>query len=74
VTNNDGHGILPIDDYLVPSGSPLRAGTRGGPAGALYYDVNLAIDYLDFAPPARKQPVTAAEGLYRLLPDSFSRT
>jgi hypothetical protein len=28
------------------------AAGRGRTAGALYYDVNLAIDYLDFAAPA----------------------
>ena len=28
------------------------AGGRGRTAGGLYYDVNLAIDYLDFAAPA----------------------
>jgi hypothetical protein len=30
-----------------------RAAGRARTAGALYYDVSLAIDYLDFAPPAR---------------------
>jgi hypothetical protein len=29
------------------------AAGRGRTAGGLYYDVNLAIDYLDFAAPAR---------------------
>ena len=29
------------------------AAGRGRTAGGLYYDINLAIDYLDFAAPAR---------------------
>ena len=44
-------------------GPQLRAGWRTPPAaaaaaaapGGLAYDVSLAIDYLDFAPPARRR-------------------
>ena len=39
-------------DYHQAAALLTAAAGRGRTAGALYYDVNLAIDYLDFAPPA----------------------
>jgi len=40
-------------DYHQAVAEISRAAGRARTAGALYYDVSLAIDYLDFAPPAR---------------------
>jgi hypothetical protein len=33
-----------------------RAAARGQCVSSLTYHINLAIDYLDFAPPARRRP------------------
>ena len=40
-------------DYPQAAAEITAAAGRGRTAGGLYYDVNLAIDYLDFAAPAR---------------------
>jgi hypothetical protein len=40
-------------DYHQAAAEITAAAGRGRTAGGLYYDVNLAIDYLDFAAPAR---------------------
>jgi len=39
-------------DYHQAAAEITAAAGRGRTAGGLYYDVNLAIDYLDFAAPA----------------------
>jgi len=39
-------------DYHQAAAQITAAAGRGRTAGGLYYDVNLAIDYLDFAAPA----------------------
>jgi hypothetical protein len=39
-------------DYHEAAAEITAAAGRGRTAGGLYYDVNLAIDYLDFAAPA----------------------
>jgi hypothetical protein len=39
-------------DYHQAAAEITAAAGRGRTAGGLYYDVNLAIDYLDFATPA----------------------
>jgi hypothetical protein len=39
-------------DYHEAAADITAAAGRGRTAGGLYYDVNLAIDYLDFAAPA----------------------
>jgi hypothetical protein len=39
-------------DYHEAAAEITAAAGRGRTAGTLYYDVNLAIDYLDFAAPA----------------------
>jgi len=39
-------------DYHQAAAEITAAAGRGRTAGRLYYDVNLAIDYLDFAAPA----------------------
>ena len=39
-------------DYHEAAAQITAAVGRGRTAGGLYYDVNLAIDYLDFAAPA----------------------
>jgi len=40
-------------DWHEAAAEITAAAGRGRTAGGLYYDVNLAIDYLDFAAPAR---------------------
>ena len=40
-------------DWHEAAAQITAAAGRGRTAGGLYYDVNLAIDYLDFATPAR---------------------
>ena len=39
-------------DWHAAAAQITAAAGRGRTAGGLYYDVNLAIDYLDFAAPA----------------------
>jgi hypothetical protein len=53
--------IAAQDQAGPPACALLAEATRAATAskrcpGGLIYDINLAIDYLDFAPPARRRP------------------
>ncbi len=52
------HGSLQLETVVAQATEAAAeitaAAGRGRTAGGLYYDVNLAIDYLDFAAPAAR--------------------
>ena len=53
--------LTTAQDQAGPAGALLAEATQAATAarrspGGMLYHINLAIDYLDFAPPARRRP------------------